>query len=329
MAGRDGTIRWRMDGTDAAGHLRAKTGTLENVTSLSGYVETVDREQLAFSIFVNDFAGRPSRAARVVDAVAAAVAAKGGGAKRLGDAIALLEPAPPPGTGPSLQEQRAVVQTWQQLARAADRRNLTLLRTALRAEREPALRLAIAECIYESDPDGESAQRALLDTVASAAAALPRLAALSAEPGRPAPILPALGTLAADGDAEALTRLFELAPVLAADLRLSGALGDVLAGVAQSAPRELVDALRAAPQPLQEAVAGSIAGGILRSDDDEKAFERLLRELASAEDTGASFARALEERLAAAEAAARAPKPSDQPSIGPAPSGSPELRPGG
>jgi D-alanyl-D-alanine carboxypeptidase/D-alanyl-D-alanine-endopeptidase (penicillin-binding protein 4) len=329
MAGRDGTIRWRMDGTDAAGHLRAKTGTLENVTSLSGYVETVDREQLAFSIFVNDFAGRASRAARVVDAVAAAVAAKGGGAKRLGDAVALLEPTPPPTAGPSLQEQRAVVQTWRQLARAADRRNLTLLRTALRAEREPALRLAIAECIYESDPDGESAQRALLDTVASAAAALPRLAALSAEPGQPAPILPALGTLAADGDAEALTRLFELAPVLAADPRLSDALGDVLAGVAQSAPRELVDALRAAPQPLQEAVAGSIASGILRSDDDEKAFERLLRELASAEDSGASFARALEQRMAAAEAAARAPKPSDQPSIGPAPSGPPELRPGG
>ncbi|MGB8932035.1 MAG: D-alanyl-D-alanine carboxypeptidase/D-alanyl-D-alanine-endopeptidase, partial [Anaeromyxobacteraceae bacterium] len=78
VAGRDGTIRWRMEGTDAEGKLRAKTGTLENVTALSGYVETVDRERLAFSIFVNDFDGRSSRAARVVDAVAAAVAAKGG-----------------------------------------------------------------------------------------------------------------------------------------------------------------------------------------------------------------------------------------------------------
>src|SRR5690242_9838863 len=36
VAGKDGTTRWRMESTD--GRLRAKTGTLENVTSLSGFV---------------------------------------------------------------------------------------------------------------------------------------------------------------------------------------------------------------------------------------------------------------------------------------------------
>ncbi len=330
VAGRDGTIRWRMDGTEAAGRLRAKTGTLENVTSLSGYVETATQEKLAFAIFVNDFAGRASRAARVVDALAAALAAQGGGAKRMGEAVALLEPAPAGANGPSLQEQRATIETWQRLAAAGDRRNVALLRTALRAERDPAIRLAIAECIYQSDPEGDSAQRALLDAVASSGAALPRLAALASDPSAPFPVLPALATLAADGEGEAMARLLELAPALSGDARLTDAIGDVLAGLAQSAPRELVDALRATHGDVTEAATTALVGGILRSDDDERAFERLLRELAAGEQQEQVFARALETRLEAAEAAARAPRPSDQPSIGPAPAVEPpELRPGG
>jgi len=329
VAGRDGTIRWRMDGTEAVGRLRAKTGTLENVTSLSGYVETADRQLLAFSIIVNDFDGRALRAARVVDALAAALAAQGGGAKRLGEAVALVEPIPAVAAGPSLQDQRAAVQTWRELAHAADRRNVALLRTALRAEPEPALRLAIAECIYQSDPDGDSAQRAFLDTVGASAAALPRLAALAADPGAPIPVLPALGALAADGQPEAMARLLELATTFAAEPRLLEAVGDVLAGVAQSAPKELVDALRSSPPATLEAAAGALASGILRADDDDRTFERLLRELAGGDDQGAAFAKALESRLEAAEAAARSPRPSEQPSIGPATSAASELRPGG
>ena len=41
IAARDGTLKLRMEGTDAAGRLRAKTGTLDRVTALSGFVQSV------------------------------------------------------------------------------------------------------------------------------------------------------------------------------------------------------------------------------------------------------------------------------------------------
>ena len=75
LAGRDGTARFRLDGTPAAGILRAKTGTLENVSAFSGYVATADGEVLAFSIVVNDYPGRYSQVIDGIDSVAAAIAA--------------------------------------------------------------------------------------------------------------------------------------------------------------------------------------------------------------------------------------------------------------
>jgi D-alanyl-D-alanine carboxypeptidase/D-alanyl-D-alanine-endopeptidase (penicillin-binding protein 4) len=48
------SLRNRMGGTAAARNLRAKTGTIANVSSLSGYVRSADGELIAFSIFAND-----------------------------------------------------------------------------------------------------------------------------------------------------------------------------------------------------------------------------------------------------------------------------------
>ena len=46
IAAKDGTIRFRMEDTPAAGRVRAKTGTLEDVSALSGYVESSRRQAL-------------------------------------------------------------------------------------------------------------------------------------------------------------------------------------------------------------------------------------------------------------------------------------------
>jgi len=62
IAGMDGTLRNRMDGTAAQGNLRAKTGTLRNTHALSGYVTRAGGERLAFAIMLNNYRYDPGPA---------------------------------------------------------------------------------------------------------------------------------------------------------------------------------------------------------------------------------------------------------------------------
>ncbi|HEX8131204.1 MAG TPA: D-alanyl-D-alanine carboxypeptidase/D-alanyl-D-alanine-endopeptidase [Pyrinomonadaceae bacterium] len=74
VAGVDGTLRGRMRNTTAAGNLRAKTGTLNNVSGLSGYVTTAAGERLAFSIIVNHYPDDNSPRQNYMDIIAVLLA---------------------------------------------------------------------------------------------------------------------------------------------------------------------------------------------------------------------------------------------------------------
>lgn len=75
VGGVDGTIRERMRGSLATGNVHAKTGTLDRVRSLSGYVTTADGHTLLFSMLANNHPVPTREVERVQDALMAHLAA--------------------------------------------------------------------------------------------------------------------------------------------------------------------------------------------------------------------------------------------------------------
>jgi D-alanyl-D-alanine carboxypeptidase/D-alanyl-D-alanine-endopeptidase (penicillin-binding protein 4) len=69
VAALDGTLAARLQGTAAAGNVRAKTGTMANVRALSGYLQTPDGEPLVFSILANNFETNADVIDRATDAI--------------------------------------------------------------------------------------------------------------------------------------------------------------------------------------------------------------------------------------------------------------------
>lgn len=68
IAGTDGTLRRRMQQTEAAGNVRAKTGSVEGVSSLAGYCTAPNGHTLCFSI-LNQGVSRLSMGRRFQDKV--------------------------------------------------------------------------------------------------------------------------------------------------------------------------------------------------------------------------------------------------------------------
>ncbi|HEY4057014.1 MAG TPA: D-alanyl-D-alanine carboxypeptidase/D-alanyl-D-alanine-endopeptidase [Kofleriaceae bacterium] len=76
IGGADGTLAKRWRGLPAQGRVRAKTGTLDKVVTLAGFVAVEGNKVVAFSVFLNDVpAGQRSAARALADDVVNVIAA--------------------------------------------------------------------------------------------------------------------------------------------------------------------------------------------------------------------------------------------------------------
>jgi D-alanyl-D-alanine carboxypeptidase/D-alanyl-D-alanine-endopeptidase (penicillin-binding protein 4) len=274
IAGKDGTVRFRMGGTPAVGRVRAKTGTLEDVTALSGYAESVSGHHYAFSVLVNDYPDTLRQAIAAEDQLAVSLASAGAAPPTLAEPAAPLLTARPPLELARPERLRA----YARLAEARDAANAPLLATAVRDEREYALRALAADALYQSEPDAVEASEALLESVPKNAEEFEALHRVGKDAGLNEafgtwPIWASLVDLASDGDARALDGLLDMAMLadkLPADDRAVFAAG--LTEVARQAPRELLLAMGQGPRTRGDVCLRLLISGLYRDPEAKPAF---------------------------------------------------------
>ncbi|MBI2678291.1 MAG: D-alanyl-D-alanine carboxypeptidase/D-alanyl-D-alanine-endopeptidase [Candidatus Koribacter versatilis] len=74
IGGADGTLANRFRGTPAENHVHAKTGSLGHVNALSGYLETMKGDRIAFAIFANNHNLQGRKATETIDQIVQAIA---------------------------------------------------------------------------------------------------------------------------------------------------------------------------------------------------------------------------------------------------------------
>ncbi|MDY7226909.1 D-alanyl-D-alanine carboxypeptidase/D-alanyl-D-alanine endopeptidase [Hyalangium rubrum] len=309
IAGKDGTLKYRFEGSEAVGRLRAKTGTLENVSALSGYVQAAGGEKFIFSMMVNDYPGRSGPVVQGLDALGAAVAATGStiGPSR---AVAALSDSVKPGG--ELGEVASRIKTYLALGKQRDQRNISFLRTAWRSERDPAVRAVLADGLYQSNPNDYLGARTLLDSYAATGDVYGRLRTVARELAVEVPGVGSMVELAAGGNAEALARVVELAGASRGDMQAEGELAVALGEVARTAPEELVMALREAGVPERDTAVTLLARGLVQAEDAEHPFWKSLRkQLGAADPAQATFVRNLDAALSQKVAEHKAPRALD------------------
>lgn len=304
IAGKDGTIKYRFEGTDAVWRLRAKTGTLENVSALSGYVQGVGGERFVFSVLVNDFPGRVSTVLSHIDAVGAAVAATGS-AGGPSSALAALQPTSV--VGP-MEELKSRMKTYAALGAKGDKRNAPFLRTSWRTEKDPAVRAVIAEALYQSDAREAASTRMLLDSVSAGDEVYGRLKRAAKELGVETPLVGSVVELAASGSGEALSRLYELTRASNGDEAAEKAMADALATVANEAPRELLMSLKTAASTDRDASLEALAEGMARQAKPDAPLWAMMKELQGSPDANTvDFVRMVDVTLSQKIAEAKSP----------------------
>lgn len=328
IAGKDGTVRYRFEGSDAVGRLRAKTGTLENVSALSGYVQAIGGEKLVFSMMVNDYEGRSGPVVQSLDALGIALASSGS-VLNPDSAVAHLKNET---TASSKDELKTRIKTYLSVGKPIDRRNLAFLRTAWRSERDSAARAVIADALFQSNPQDYLGQRALLDSFTSTEDVYSHLRTMAKELNIPVPGVSSLLDLAAEGNVEALAHAVELARQVTDDPAREE-VAEGLADAAKAAPEELVVVLRNAKLADREAAIALLSHGLVKAAEAEHPLWPTLRKFTGAIDSElATFARSLESLLSTRIAQEKAPGIQAMPAAGKVPpktAPSPEIRPGG
>jgi D-alanyl-D-alanine carboxypeptidase/D-alanyl-D-alanine-endopeptidase (penicillin-binding protein 4) len=253
IAGRDGTLRLRMDGTAADGRLRGKTGTLSDTTALSGYVKLANDETWVYSIIVNDGAARRRRLVASVDLLAAHIASGG------------LSPVEtrPDAPRPEVEAATEIARLASLSSVAAD--ELRALRRTLADERDPAVRSAIADALYRLEADGAAA--VLLEQLPAEQASFSRLRDLAASVQVTFPALSPLWDLAAAGDDEALDKAVALSPFASGEPATAALFESGLAEAGRNAAPELLEALKRASVGGRAAATAMLVKAVAASEE--------------------------------------------------------------